>query len=113
MSDSKRSGTQWVYLVFLGIVIFVFVFFPLFGGAWRMKFSVAFSKAFYVIGTLMTFGGILLIFGGILCFITKRPLIGVFSLILGVVLLGFAGYFLSPATGGGTGGASKEPSGYH
>ncbi|MFX0071301.1 MAG: hypothetical protein ACFFAO_09445 [Candidatus Hermodarchaeota archaeon] len=111
MSEEKK--TQWIYLFFFGIIIFITIFFPLFGGSLRSDFGLVLSKLYYVIGTILVFVGILLILGGILSLVCKRPLIGIFSMIMGAIVLAFAGYFLYPGTTGSGASGTDAPSGYH
>lgn len=111
----KKKSSNWMYLVLFGIILFLMVYFPFFGSNLRYKFGVYFSLIFNTIGTLLIFLGIIAILYGVLSFIYRSPLRGFVYLMLGVILLTFAGYFLNPTSiGTGPSGAGKDiPEGFH
>ncbi|TFG08621.1 MAG: hypothetical protein EU539_01785 [Promethearchaeota archaeon] len=114
MSDEeKKEKTPLIYLFFFGLVIFITIFFPIFGSTLRYDFSILFSKMYHTIGIILTYMGFIFILAGILSLVCKRPLIGIITMIGGVMLLTFAGYFLNPATAGSGASGKEVPQGYY
>ena len=106
----KKKSSNWMYLIFFGIIAFLMIYFPFFGGNMRYEFGVVFSQIFITLGILMIFLGIIFILNGILSFFFKSPLRGFKYLLMGIVMLTFAGYFLVPGSFGTVDGV---PKGYH
>ena len=99
MSRKKYySTTSMVEYVFMGIVLFLLVLYPLFGASWRahMSFSLGFivNPIFVFVGNMfLIFGGILIVWG-LLTIFCGRSLKGVKIMVEGVLILILAGMFL-------------------
>ncbi|MFW9821185.1 MAG: hypothetical protein ACFFE5_16395 [Candidatus Thorarchaeota archaeon] len=60
----KYEQSRWIIAIFFCILLFIFVFFPIFGLNWRYQIGGAFSVIIDGIGTLaLTIGGFLTLLG--------------------------------------------------
>jgi choline-glycine betaine transporter len=108
-------SSKTVFLVFLGIILFIALYFPFWGQDLRYDFSRVFSYIFNVAGTACLYFGMIFLVLGVLTFFGKKPLSGLGLILLGIIMLSFATYLLYPSTiGSGSSGTGKPaPKGYH
>lgn len=82
--EEKSSNT--IIIILFGLVVFIFLFFPFFGGELKYHLGSMFSKIIDIIGTLsFTIGGLFFIVGVIEIFAQSGKWIR--NIIVGVVLL--------------------------
>jgi choline-glycine betaine transporter len=113
--EKKTHSSKSVFLVFLGIILFITLYYPFMGQTLRYDFGRVFSYIFDVAGTACLYFGMIFLMLGILNFFGKRPLSGLGMILLGIMMLSFATYLLYPSTfGAGNSGIGKPASkGYH
>ena len=108
--EERKKHSKYVYVIFFGIIMFVVLYFPFFGSNMRYEYGRSFSLIFSSIGTILIYMGTIFLLIGILSFFNMNPGKGFKFLILGVILLSFAAYFLIP---GSVGTDQAVPKGYH
>jgi hypothetical protein len=100
-------------LIFLAILIFMLVFFPLSGGNWRFEIGVIFSQIYHSVGTMLLYFGIIFILLGIMSLCSKNIYQGFLMIIIGVLLFSISGFLLNPGTFGASNTGREVPKGYH
>jgi hypothetical protein len=113
MSKHESSGSSIACLIFLLIILFIAVYYPLRGGNLQFEFGVLFRNIYYTIGMYVLFFGVIFMLVGILAFFSHRPLSGFFFLLLGVIFMAISGYFFNPTGSGASGNGTEVPRGYH
>jgi len=108
--EDGKKHSKYFYVIFFGIIMFVVLYFPLFGSSMRYEYGRSFSLIFSSIGTILVYLGTIYILIGVLSFFNMNPGKGFRFLILGVILLSFAAWFLIP---GSVGTDQPVPKGYH
>ena len=108
-----KNHSKYVCTVFFGIIMFILVYFPLFGSDMRYEFGQVFSLIFHSIGTILLFFGVICVLFGVLYFFFHNPAKGIGFLFFGIILIAFAGYFLSPGSFGTASSGESVPKGYH
>ncbi len=108
--EDGKNHSKYFYVIFFGIILFVLLYFPFFGSSMRYEYGRAFSLIFSSIGTILVYFGTIFLLIGILSFFNMNPGKGFKFLILGVIMLSFAAYFLIP---GSVGTDQPVPKGYH
>ena len=113
--EKKSSSSKYTFLIFVGIILFIALYFPLMGQSLRYDFGRVFSYIFDKAGTACLYFGVIFLLLGVLSFFFKSPLRGFKLILLGIIMLSFASYFLYPGTiGAGSSGTGKPaPKGYH
>ncbi|TXT61006.1 MAG: membrane protein of unknown function [Promethearchaeota archaeon] len=114
--DGKSgSGKRYAKYILYGILAFLAIYFPFFGGAQlRFQLSQVFRLIFDTIGMLCVFGGVIFILLGILGLFGRRLAIG--KLVIGVLLLWIGCWMTGIAfslLGVDFGGSSASLQGYH
>lgn len=87
----EKKSTTTIIVILFGLVIFIFLFFPFFGGELKYHLGSMFSKIIDIIGTLsFTIGTLFFIIGVIGIFAQSGKWIR--NIIVGVVLLWVGGW---------------------
>ncbi|MFX1411174.1 MAG: hypothetical protein ACFFA6_12545 [Promethearchaeota archaeon] len=77
---------NWTLYVFLGILIFILIYFPFFALSMRYKTEYIVSMVFDILGSIcLTFGGFMILLGVCSIFVGRKFFLRTF--ILGIVLL--------------------------
>ena len=108
--EDSKNHSKYFYVIFFGIIMFVVLYFPFFGSSMRYEYGRAFSLIFSSIGKILIFLGTIFLLLGILSFFNMNPVKAFRFLIMGVILLSFAAWFLIP---GSVGTDQPVPKGYH
>ena len=108
--EDGKNHSKYFYVIFFGIIMFVILYFPFFGSSMRYEFGSFFSLIFSSIGKILVYMGTIFLLLGILSFFNMNPGKAFRFLILGVILLSFAAWFLIP---GNVGTDQPVPKGYH
>jgi len=111
--EKSSNRSKSVFWIFFGILGFIAIYMPFYGANLRYQTGTMFSKTFNFIGTtLMVLGGLMLIWGlfSLFCGSTSG---GIKLMILGVLLIIIASYFLAPATIVASSSGREAPQGYH
>jgi hypothetical protein len=109
---NKKNGSSILW-VFFGIIGFLLIYFPLFGGNLRYTTGTFFSGIFTIAGTICCTLGILLLAWGFLTLICTRSFKALFIMLFGFFLLMLGSFFLEPGTLGMITDGKKVPKGYH
>jgi len=109
---NKKRGNS-ILLIFFGIIGFLLIYFPLFGGTLRFTIGSFFSGIFKIAGTICTTLGILLLAWGFLTLICTRSFKAISIMLFGFFLLMLGSFFLEPGTFGIISNGKAVPKGYH
>ena len=90
-----------MFWIFLGIVIFISVFIPLFAPNLRYQVGRVFTSVFDFVGGICFYGGILLLIWGLAGLFCGKNFRSVKLLILGILMLWIAAFLLEPSAGFG------------
>ena len=108
IKDKKKSNNLALFILF-GIIAFIAIYFPLFGGNLRFATGNAISFVFNEIGTIcLTFGTLMMVWGFCLVVSTKSTRY-VGMMVVGFILVYLGGFLIAP----GTFGSPDVPQGYH
>jgi len=81
-----EKNSKWTIYMFMGIIIFIVIYFPFFAVNLRYQVGAAFSKIFdYIGGVCLTIGGAMTIISVLSLFVSKS--IHTRSFLIGIVLL--------------------------
>ncbi len=109
----KYEQSRWIMAIFFCILLFVFIFFPIFGLNWRYEIGGALSVLIDGFGSIcLGIGGLLLLIGMVEIFTrsgrwAKKVVLGVVLLWIGCwctgAVVNFFGILIGEATSGGSG----------
>lgn len=106
-----KRGSK-VFWIFFGIVAFVAIYFPFFGGNLRYQIGNFVSGIFDQVGLFLLFGGLILLGIGFIKMFTGS-LKGIKLALLGVILIWVSLNFFNPGLWGIVTHGKEVPQGYH
>lgn len=112
VEEPRATKVKTLFWLFFGLLAFVLVFMPMFGKDWRFRLSPLFSQIFEFIGNLSLFIGALIAIWGLFSLLCGSKGGGIKLMILGIMLILFAGYMLNPGALYFGGFGSEIPQGY-
>ena len=110
---NKKKGGSSILWVFFGIIVFLAIYFPLFGGNLRYTTGSFFSGIFKTAGNVCCTLGILLLAWGFLTLICTRSFKAISIMLFGFFLLMLGNFLLEPGTFGVISDGKVVPKGYH
>ncbi|MBD3212364.1 MAG: hypothetical protein GF311_07135 [Candidatus Lokiarchaeota archaeon] len=84
--DQGKKSTTWLFYVFAGILLFIAIYMPFFGGNLQGLFSEWFGQIFHWLGIGSLIIGIVFFISGVIRLFGRRGS-GAISLVIGVLLL--------------------------
>ena len=110
--ERRHDKGKFVFMLFFGMLGFITIYFPLFGGTLRYQTGAAFSSVFSIIGGLCNWIGWMLMGWGLLLVFAGR-IGGVVIMISGAFLLIIAGWMLNPYSIGASATGRPATPGFH
>ena len=111
ISNKKRGSS--ILWIFFGIIGFIAIYFPLFGGNLRFTTGMYFSRIFTLAGTVCRTLGIIILAWGFLMLICTHSFKSLKIMLFGFFLLILGSFFLEPGTIGVITDGKAVPKGYH
>jgi len=108
--EKKSNSVLWV---FFGIIGFIAIYYPLFGGNLRYTTGAFFSNIFHTIGIVCCTLGVLIIVWGFLILICTKSMKAISLMLFGFVLILIGSFWLEPGTMGTITHGEAVPRGYH
>ena len=109
---NKKGGSSILW-VFFGIIGFLAIFFPFFGGNLRYTTGTHLSRIFTLAGTVCSTLGIIILAWGFLMLICTHSFKSLKIMFFGFFLLMLGSLFLEPGTFGVITDGKAVPKGYH
>lgn len=109
----KQKHQKLAYWILFGILGFIVIYFPFFGGNLRYQMSGTLSATTNYFGTIFYKIGMFVLVWGILSLFCTGGKRGISVMIIGCLILVISMYFLNPGTIGSLSGGKSLPKGYH
>ncbi|MHA1294546.1 MAG: hypothetical protein ACTSQJ_18045 [Promethearchaeota archaeon] len=110
----RKNSRRFIFWFFFGIITFIAIYFPFFGGNLRFSVGSSLSAVFHILGKIsFSIGSLMMIWGLFTLLCTRSIKSGIPLMVIGFLLCLFGSYLLDPSIIGFSTFGKEVPQGYH
>jgi hypothetical protein len=105
----EKNHKRFVFWVILGLLLFLLVWYPLYGAPLRSQLGALFDRILNLVGTFLMLAGILSFIFGLLCLFSKRLAWGIKLMVIGALMVTAGSWLGTPVPADAPISNNREP----